>query len=125
MPDAYLVILQDRDDIEVKLVDKEIWDWFFSPPPEFVGHAANEFAGLSERLKEGFRFEWNVEGYAASYPEAVNVTSGSYENDRMLLCPDTLCLFSHYGDTDSIGLAHEWAARHGYTIVETHEGAIY
>ncbi len=116
---AYLVIMQGQGDTEVKLVDKEIWDWFHSPRPPFADDAYFDELPIAPRRVREAILKLNPD------EQELGVTSGSWENDRMLRCPDEACLYHEYGDTSSIRAAERWAKKNNYRIVEREEGSIY
>lgn len=120
---AYMVILIGQGDTHVKVVDKEIWDWFHSPRPAFKPgeYCFDELQIAPEKVRAAVIKE---AGDAPDEAE-IGVTSGSWENDRMVICPSDACLFEEYGDTSSIQTAIKWAKTNGYKIVEREEGCIY
>lgn len=68
----YLILLESGGDIDIKLVNKETWDYIHSSRPDFGNESC-----IDEQLPEG------VESYEED-PKIINVTCGSWENDRAI-----------------------------------------
>lgn len=118
---AYLIVLEGQGDVEVKLVDQEVWDWI----------NRDDSVERAQARADG-SYCWDEKSIAPNsvvdaWPEdeRILITTGSSHNDRMLMTPEKACLFSEYGGTEVEEEAQEWARKNGYEIMDTVEGCIY
>ena len=114
---VYMIMTTGQGDTFVKLVDKETWDWIFSPwaPPQAEMSAYQDTACPPSVVARWRKEQTNVEEDEFPY-----ITHGSYENDRALQAQPV------YGTTFfSAGLAIKYIARHNCKVVDSYEGYIY
>lgn len=114
---CYLVTLQGQGNTECRIVDEESWNWLCSDsgkPSEDATYwdDPNVPSAVVERRK------------VAGLEEPIEITSGSWENDRALQCPAIIIdgnemLF--WSVADAIKAAKE----HGMDIEKSYEGCIY
>ena len=115
---VYSLTLSGGGDTNYDVVDKETWDWIFSGKQgRPVGNTSASWIdqtvppSILARLKK--QSDENGDKF-----EGVNLTSGSWENDRMLQAP-TLETFYSLKDLTA------WIKKHRHVIVDSAEGAIY
>lgn len=70
----YLLFLAGINEMQITIIDKETWDWIFSPFPG-DGKDPNIPASQIALCKKEDK-EW----------DGISLTSGSYDNDRALGC---------------------------------------
>jgi hypothetical protein len=102
-----MLTLAGQGDIEVKLVDKETWDWINKPndpcPPAVL-----------ERIRE-----------EQDDPECVpNITIGSPDNDAALWSP-AVKIDGIEASFDSVSDAIRFIRKHDIEIEDDYEGCIY
>tara|TARA_Y100000310_G_scaffold332047_1_gene406838 strand:- start:10867 stop:11238 length:372 start_codon:yes stop_codon:yes gene_type:complete len=123
MINVYKIYLEGGGDIEIKFVDKEVWDWINNPDS---GNRLNE--GDSEYSWEDQTCPPNVKADIWQFfrdGSPIEVTSGSWENDRALLAPpltikDRQMYF--FSETEIDFTDEEW---NDINIVDTYYGYIY
>ena len=132
MNGVYMLVLTGQGDTDVKLVNKETWDWVMN-------------ADLGQSPDDRGESEWNDISVPANVKKAiwdglsnsekawyghnldnfeVNVTAGSYNNDRALLAPP-LKIDGVSGRFSSLTEAFNWVKKHDLNIVGECHGCIY
>lgn len=127
MKKVYLIHLEGQGDIDEKFVTEEAWNWVTSNDPglpaDHDGSTAWEDQLIPEPVKEIIRADhvkWNCD---ADAEESFNITSGSWENDRALMCPPDAGV-----DMDALdwGALRDSLAAQGFEYTgETYDGCIY
>jgi hypothetical protein len=98
----YLIHLEQGNDEYFFVVGRAAWDWIHAPKPEFdENHRATEL--VPALVKAEFKFPEDVE-------DACEVTSGSFENDRVLHLLE--------------GYSHHYRRPKG-TYADTYDGFVY
>ncbi len=110
--DVYLLTITGQGDTYIKLIDKETWDWIFSPwaPPSINCSSYVDTTCPPAVLGRMRKDDPDVEPY---------VTCGSWENDRALYVQ------SVYGDFDSAAEVIEYVVAHKLNVADSWEGEIY
>jgi hypothetical protein len=127
MPQGYLLVLDGQGDEYAMIVDEEVWNWLRSDKPASVPEDASMWDELQlapEKVRKA------IEEAAGAQRDRslalLEVTSGSYENDRMLHLQEASCLFHDMGNPrETERAAKRYAKQHGIQIVERYEGCIY
>jgi hypothetical protein len=102
-----------QGDTYIKIVDKETWDWIFSPwaPPTLNCSNYNDNTCPNAVLVRMRKDDPDADAF---------ITRGTWENDRALLVQPV------YGDLFfSVSDAMNYAMKHKFNIVESWEGCIY
>ena len=126
MKKVYLIRLEGGGDVEEKFVDEEAWNWIVSHDkgqrPEDVDESMWVDQNVPESVLEALRKEYLA--YDLDPKNAVvQCTSGSWENDRALLCPSNVSLDKSKLDW---GALRDSLAEQGFEYTgEVFEGAIY
>jgi hypothetical protein len=105
MADKYLIILNGQGDTDVILAEAAAQSWITGPAPRFSRGAVKEKipATVISTHKVGSK--------------TIEITIGSYENDRALQCPG-----DHFG---SVKDALEFVKKNGHNVVDEYHGCIY
>lgn len=123
----YLLTLAGGGDIEYRLVDKEVWDWIFSPRPIFNRNSALD-PMVPDSIKQAIFKDCYTKHPRPTDPKrwedvTVRVTSGTCENDRMLSA------YCSVGSESCIFFSHKelnkFIAKHNIEIVDEADGGIY
>lgn len=113
MKKCYLILLAGQGDTDIKIVNKDTWDWIMGDgevPPHQVE------AYIKSCRKHGSQVVLTEEA-ARQYLEFAN--SGSCDNDKALVCePD----FSGFTSMKS---AMQYIYKHDLEVVDEFEGCIY
>ena len=107
MTKMFLISLSGQGDTDLKLVTQEVWDWVLTP---FNGKGSGYTETVPKAVQEEM-MKHNGEVYE------VNVTIGSYENDRALQAPGV----SFRTHKELI----EYVKKNSVEIVEEFDGYIY
>jgi len=118
MAKVYLIVLRGQGDTEIKVVDKETFDWITSSDP---GHGLKEMpiswddmntpaSQLAKMKKQDDTF-WSV-----------YLTCGSWENDRALACAAADGYAESYGTIKS---AMNTITKKGDVLTNEYHGEIY
>ena len=110
---VYVITLSGQGDIYIKLVDKETWDWIFSPwaPPKKNDVAYVDTTCPPKVLARMVAEDEEAEPY---------ITRGSYENDRALRVEPV------YGPTFfSVVEAMNYPSKNKLKIIDSWEGYVY
>ena len=117
----YLINLSGQGDHELKLVDKITWDWINNPD---MGRSENDDKGIwnDKVCPESVRLElWKEycedEDEIAYEDYEVDITSGSYNNDRALIAP-SIKVNDEEAFFDSIKDLNEFMKKHDIEIEE-------
>lgn len=106
----YLLTMSGQGDTDIKIVDKETWDWIFS---DFTGDGEDPNVPQSQIKLRSEQYDDE---------DIVSITSGSYENDRALQC----CSVKPYKYSyDSARQALSAVKKNGDKIVDEWTGYIY
>ena len=115
----YMLTLSGQGDTEVKLVDKETWDWINEAPSYFKGKSRQTSvhqcpASILERIRK-----------AQEDPEYVPcITIGSPDNDAALLSP-AVEIDGEEASFFSMAAAMKFIRTHDIEIEDSYEGCIY
>ena len=125
MKKVYFIRLQGGGDIEEKFVDEEAWNWIVSSDkgqrPEDIGKTMWEDQNVPESVLKVIEKDYREWGRRAKV--RVELTSGSWENDRALLCPSNVSIDLTKLDYGSL---RDSLAEQGFEYTgEVFEGAIY
>lgn len=119
MKKVYLIRLTGQGDIDEKFVDEEAWNWITSndmgQSPEDVG----EYSWEDQLVPDSIRklIESAYDG------EEVMITSGSWDNDRALMCPENVAIDKSKLDR---GALRDSLKQQGFEYTgEVYEGYIY
>lgn len=120
MASVYLIVLTGQGDVEVKVVDKETFDWVTSTNPgrREIGDARGSSwidALVPESQKPKILKEYGREG------REVRLTSGSWQNDRMISARPA----DGYESYDRLADALKAVKKAGDEVEDTVEGCIY
>ena len=115
---VYVLILQGGGDTEIKAVDQETWDWIHGPsgqPKDNRTGWEDPFVPKSQEVLQRKDENWPV-----------NLTSGSYTNDRALYAYSIPAYESVIDNSHkAITKLNAFALKRGDEIAETWEGYIY
>ncbi len=119
MKKVYLIRLTGGSDIDEKFVDEEAWNWITSNDmgqrPEDIGEHSWEdqlVPGSIKKLMESLYGEYEV-----------MISSGSWDNDRALLCPENVAIDKSKLD---LGALRDSLKQQGFEYTgEVYEGCIY
>jgi hypothetical protein len=108
--DVFLVVLTGQGDIEVKVIDKDTWDWLNGPSgrPDGKSSWLDPFVPATQLALQPEKGYWNL-------------TSGSWENDRALLLNSTGAYKTYWSRREALAAIR----RMGDTVVDEYEGFIY
>ena len=114
MQEVYMIYLSGQGDVDIKLVDKETFDWLSAPsgqpkPFESSWEDPNVPAAVKERIFKDLPDD----------EREIRITFGSWHNDRAIFAQ------SVYGDFDDLTSAIQFIQERGYKLVDTFEGGIY
>lgn len=115
---AYLVVLSGQGDLEIKIVDKETFDWINSEPVFKKGqNSVEEKVPLSQvaARRRAYGKSSDVD------MEHICVSRGSPDNDRALCCFTIL----EYSQVDSVKAAIAQIKKKGHKLVDEYHGGIY
>lgn len=125
----YLLSMSGMGDVDLRLVDKETWDWIHLPHPNFPdGKYSMDDPVVPDVVKQNlFKACFSKDRFddepARWEDVTINVTTGSCENDRMLQA------YGYVGDTQcqffSIKELNKFVKENGIEIVDEIEGCIY
>jgi len=115
MMDIYLVVLGGMGDINIKVFDKEVFDWILSPYPGEL----TETNGIYERSS---CVDSTVPESVRKDGEEIHISSHSFDNDRAL-CIETN-IKEYEGCRNFVTLIKTIQER-GDTVVDCYEGCIY
>jgi hypothetical protein len=111
----YLLNLSGPGDTELKLVDKETWDWIFSPWP-FIGTKTR--SGTDPYTPEGVKARMENS-------DDVHITRGSWENDRALQAPAAVFNGQEIHWFGSIKGLNKFMKDNDIEIEDEYEGCLY
>lgn len=114
---VYLITLTGQGDTDVRVVDQETWDWVTSNDP---GQAHGE-AGKSGWVDTLVPASQIKKQKADKYGSKVHLTSGSWQNDRMMAAYPA----DGYENYDALRDALKAVKAKGDEIEDTVEGDIY
>lgn len=116
---VYILILTGQGDTYVRVIDKEAWEWIFSPSPSFPAGKYEAFDPTTpQSVLDALKKE-----YKDSNAPDVRVSSGSCDNDRALLCYSNIP--GYKGNYNSVKSALKAIEKRGDTVKDTYEGYIY
>lgn len=118
----YLIVLSGYNDLTVKLVNEDVWNWIFSA---YDNSLANGDYGYAEKIPESVLNEAQIYDdypFSAECNETdedgyFRVSCGSYENDRALSAPGP----SFWSMKDAM----KYIAENDIEIIAEWEGHIY
>lgn len=115
--DVYLIVLMGQGDVDVRVVDKESFDWVNSIN---MGRPAGsrESSWVDSCVPESQRALWRAAGEES---DELIITIGSWQNDRALAA-QSMSGFDHY-NTLAAALKAIYNAQ--ARVVDTYEGMIY
>ena len=116
---VYQIKLQGMGDFEEKFVDQEAWDWITSQDPGQLPSDAGESSWEDQIVPDAVRQEIKKE-YGG---EEIMVTSGSWENDRAIMCPENVSI--DHAKLDRGELRASLAAQGFEYTGEVYEGCLY
>ncbi len=94
MKRVYLIRLEGGGDVDEKFVDEEAWNWIISDDmgqrSEDAGESSWEDQLVPDSVMKEIAKEYKRCGMTAE--PGVTLTSGSWENDRALMCPSNVSL---------------------------------
>lgn len=128
MKKVYLIRLEGGGDVEERWIDEEAWNWITSDDkgqrPEDIGESMWTDQNVPESILQALEDEHKKYGYpGARNPREVQITSGSWDNDRALTCPSNVSLDLSKLD---YGALRDSLAEQGFEYTgEVYEGAIY
>ena len=119
MKKVYLIRLTGGGDIDEKFVDEEAWNWITSDDmgqrPEDVGESGWDAQLVPGSIKKLMK---NLYG-----EDEVMITSGSWDNDRALMCPENVSIDHSKVD---YGALRDSLKEQGFEYTgEVYEGCIY
>lgn len=117
MKDGYLIWLREYDgDSYFGLVEKEVFEWITSPSDEPEGADGIWVStNAPKRLAEAI----------AKEESDIQLTCGSYENDRAIYCTGARSLIEFDFDINTKKGAIEFAEKNGYKVKGTYKGYMY
>lgn len=120
MKKVYLIRLTGGGDVEEKFVGQEAWDWITSRDmgqrPEDIGESSWE----DQLIPDSVRLQLTADGWTDNDRR---ITSGSWDNDRALMCPQDPGINIFELDHGAI---RESLKRQGFEYTgEEYEGGIY
>lgn len=110
----YLISLHGQGDTDIRLVEKDVWDWVVSPA-DFKGKSF-----LNEVPPQSVLDKINLQNkkWGQKQQKNVQITVGSFNNDRALLAPAYKNFYSVREMTLFVG-------EQNIKIVDEFEGCIY
>jgi hypothetical protein len=112
---VYLIVLQGQGDTDVRVVDKETFDWVTSTNPGMLAEAKGN-AWIDSRVPEYQQKKREEDGLGS-----LELTTGSWWNDRMLAAYS----IHGYKEYSSLRDALKAVKAKGDEIEDTTEGMIY
>lgn len=125
----YLVVLKGAEEVEIKLVEEEIWSWMHTDPPIKLN---DKNRAVSENIPEPIKkklVDWLTEGeddFHYSFSDcSVNINIGEYTNDRALVVPPAkidgkYCFWSSLKEYTNFIKSHK-----DVDIIDEFDGYIY
>lgn len=125
MINVYKIYLEGGGDIEIKFVDKEVWDWINNPDSgNRLNEGDSEYSWEDQTCPPNVKAAiWQFFGEESNFQ--IDVTSGSWENDRALLAPPITIhgrQLYFFSETEIDFTDEEWK---NINIVDTYHGYIY
>lgn len=111
MKKRYLIILSGQGDTIINVVNEETWNYVGSPQPKFVDGYATETLPKGVKAIPG-------DDTTSGPTDTINVTSGSYINDRALLVKGERTFYTMTEYTT-------WVKKSKVKIADEYHGLIY